>query len=77
MNLALVLAVRGGMQPMAAIQSATRVAAEACGISNETGTLEPGKAADILVVDGDALTDIGATGRVLATFRAGARVGVA
>jgi imidazolonepropionase-like amidohydrolase len=74
MNLALVLAVRGGMQPMAAIESGTRVAAEACGISGDTGTLEPGKAADVVVVDGDPLTDIGATGRVLATFRAGMEI---
>ena len=75
MNLALVLAVRSGMQPMAALRSATRIAAEACGVSDETGTLEPGKSADILVVEGDAVTDVGAIGWVLATFRAGVEVG--
>lgn len=74
MNLALVLAVRAGMQPTAAIQAATRVAAEACGIASDTGTLEPGKAADVVVIDGDPLTDIAAMGRVLATFRGGTEV---
>lgn len=42
---------------MEAIVSGTKTAAEVCNISN-TGTLEPGKYADILVVDGDPLNDI-------------------
>ena len=36
----------------------TRVAAEAIGIENCTGTLAPGKWADIIAVDGDPLHDV-------------------
>ena len=52
------LMVEKGMSNMLAIQSATGHAAVCCGIGNETGTLEPGKQADILVVDGNPLTNI-------------------
>ncbi len=50
--------VEAGMPPMAAIQSATRVAAELLGVSDELGTLEVGKIADLVAVHGDPLTDI-------------------
>jgi imidazolonepropionase-like amidohydrolase len=40
--------------PMAeALATATSVAADACGLANVTGSLRPGLAADVLVVDGD------------------------
>jgi len=38
-----------------ALQRATRVNAEICGIADEVGTLEVGKAADVAVFDGDLL----------------------
>ena len=38
--------------------STTRTNAELLGIATETGTIEPGKRADLLVVDGDPLADI-------------------
>ncbi len=41
-----------------AILAATRRAAEAIGMSDEVGSLEPGKLADVISVDGDPLTDI-------------------
>ena len=44
--------------PMEAILTATRNAAMACFIGDKTGTLEPGKFADIIIVDGDPLADI-------------------
>jgi hypothetical protein len=47
-----------GMSPMEAIQSTTGRAAEAIGMSKEIGTVEPGKLADIVAVDGNPLTDI-------------------
>ena len=50
--------VEAGMTPMQALMAATGWAAEACGIEKETGTLEVGKAADLVVVDGDPLRDI-------------------
>jgi len=47
----------GGMTSMEAITSATRTAAEACGLKN-TGVIQAGKIADLIVVDGDPLADI-------------------
>jgi imidazolonepropionase-like amidohydrolase len=52
------LMVEAGMSPMEAIRSATSVAAEFLGIQDRLGTLEPGKLADIIAVDGDPLADI-------------------
>jgi imidazolonepropionase-like amidohydrolase len=52
------LMVQSGMQPMAAILAATREAARLTRILPKVGTLEPGKAADLLVVDGSPLNDI-------------------
>ena len=48
------LMVEYGMPPLAAIRSATHGSARALGISEETGTLQPGKWADCLVLDKDA-----------------------
>jgi imidazolonepropionase-like amidohydrolase len=48
----------GGLTAMEALLAGTRNAAQCCLLGDETGTLEPGKLADILVVDGDPLTDI-------------------
>lgn len=47
-----------GMTPMQIIVAATQHAAEVCQLADDLGTLEPGKIADILVVDGDPLTDL-------------------
>lgn len=48
----------GGMTPMQAIVAGTRTSAELCGLENELGTLEAGKLADVVVVQGDPLSDI-------------------
>jgi imidazolonepropionase-like amidohydrolase len=48
-----------GMEPMDVIMAATRVAAEACDMSDRIGTLEPGKQADLISVKGNPLEDIG------------------
>jgi imidazolonepropionase-like amidohydrolase len=50
--------VQLGMKPMDAILTATRNAAEAIKRGNDLGTLEAGKLADIVAVDGDPLKDI-------------------
>jgi imidazolonepropionase-like amidohydrolase len=50
--------VQYGMTPMQAIQSATIHAAELLGMKDKIGTVEPGKLADIIAVQGDPLTDI-------------------
>jgi imidazolonepropionase-like amidohydrolase len=54
----LALMVEGGMSPAEAIVAATRNAAELLDLLDVTGTVEPGKAADLLVVDGDPLADV-------------------
>ncbi|MHC5023694.1 MAG: metal-dependent hydrolase family protein [Planctomycetota bacterium] len=46
-----------GMSPADAITSATINAADLCDLSDEIGTLEPGKAADLIAVPGDPLQD--------------------
>ncbi|MBI3979497.1 MAG: amidohydrolase family protein [Chloroflexi bacterium] len=68
-------AVEGGLAPIQAIESVTRIAAELCGIAHLTGTLEAGKEADICVVRGDPLDDIHRMADVAAVYRAGVHVG--
>jgi imidazolonepropionase-like amidohydrolase len=50
--------VDGGASPEEALASATGLAADACGLSDRTGRLRPGLAADLLLVGGDAIADI-------------------
>jgi Tol biopolymer transport system component/imidazolonepropionase-like amidohydrolase len=50
--------VRGGLSPAEAIRTATTVPAEAMGLGAELGTIEPAKLADLVIVDGDPLTNI-------------------
>jgi imidazolonepropionase-like amidohydrolase len=54
----------GGMTPRAVLVSATSGAAELLGVTAETGTLTPGKAADIIAVDGDPIIDAGELAKV-------------
>jgi imidazolonepropionase-like amidohydrolase len=50
--------VEHGYTPMEAIQAATKVNAEISGIADRLGTIEAGKLADLLVIEGDPLQDI-------------------
>jgi hypothetical protein len=52
------LYVQAGMTPLEAIQSATIGAARAMGLDRDAGTVEAGKRADLILVDGDPLTSI-------------------
>jgi imidazolonepropionase-like amidohydrolase len=50
--------VERGMDPMAALLAGTRNIAEAYGREADLGTLEPGKVADLVVLDGNPLDDV-------------------
>lgn len=58
----------------AAVRSATIEAARLSRLESELGTLEAGKRADVIVVDGDPRGDIQAMGRVSRTYRDGMRM---
>ena len=53
------LMVERGLSPMQAIQTGTLWAAECIGLQREIGTIEKGKQADLLVIEGDPLRNIG------------------
>ena len=55
------LMVEAGLSPMEAIMTGTRNAAKNLGKGNELGTIEKGKLADMIVVSGNPLKDIGIT----------------
>ena len=50
--------VKLGLTPLQSIQAATVNAADLIGWSDRVGTLEPGKFADIIAVEGDPLADV-------------------
>lgn len=60
-----------GFSPAEVLTAATLAPARMMGIEAEQGTLEVGKVADLLIVDGDPLTDLGALRHLRYTVRAG------
>jgi imidazolonepropionase-like amidohydrolase len=58
------LMVRHGMTPATAIHAATVNAAALLGLADQIGTLEPGKRADLIAVQGDPLSDVTVLKRV-------------
>jgi imidazolonepropionase-like amidohydrolase len=60
-----------GMTPMQVVVAATREAARVCGLGERLGTLEAGKLADVLVVDGDPLRDLSALAAVRLVIHGG------
>ncbi|UCC73917.1 MAG: amidohydrolase family protein [Gemmatimonadota bacterium] len=65
------LLLAAGLTPLQVIEASTRNAAFVCGQGDRLGTLEPGKLADIIIVDGNPLTDLDAMDRVLAVIKGG------
>ncbi len=63
-----------GLTPMEAIVAATRNGADALGILDDRGTVEVGKAADLLVLSVDPLQDIANTRRIRRVFKDGVAV---
>jgi imidazolonepropionase-like amidohydrolase len=66
------LYVQAGMTPLQAIQSATIVSARAMNLDRDSGTVEPGKRADLILVDGNPIaniSDIRKVSRVVANGR--------
>jgi imidazolonepropionase-like amidohydrolase len=54
----MLLMERGGMTPMQIIVAGTKHSAHVCGLEHELGTIEKGKIADFIMVDGDPLEDL-------------------
>ena len=52
------LMVKFGMTPATAIQAATVNAADLLGLADQIGSVEPGKSADLIAVQGDPLADV-------------------
>jgi len=65
------LMVKYGMDPMKALVAATKTAAECLGIDDRVGTLESGKLADLVVLEGDPLKNIAALRKVKAVMKGG------
>ena len=61
----------GGVDPMAAMVSASSLGAEALGLGNQIGSIAPGLQADIIALDGDPLKDITAVRRVVFVMKNG------
>jgi len=68
------LLVANGMTPMSAIVAATVNAADLLGLSREVGTIEAGKSADIVAVNGDPLSDVTVLKKMAFVMARGAEV---
>ena len=60
-----------GMPTLEAIKSATVTASELIGISDKVGSIEKGKFADIVAVDGDPTRDIQVMGKMVFVMKDG------
>jgi imidazolonepropionase-like amidohydrolase len=66
------LYVEAGFTPLQAIQAATIEATRAIGLEKESGSLQPGKRGDVLLLNADPLADIHNTRDIWRTVAAGA-----
>ncbi|HYH15873.1 MAG TPA: amidohydrolase family protein, partial [Flavisolibacter sp.] len=63
--------VEGGMPPMESIKAATTVAADLLGVADRLGSIEKGKLADIIAVEGDPLQKISVMSNVQFVMKEG------
>ena len=63
--------IQAGMTPMDAIKAATINAADLLGMKDQLGSIETGKLADIVAVDGDPLTDSQVFGKIIFVMKDG------
>ncbi len=68
------LMVENGMSPQPVLEASTRVAADLLGILEQTGTIEVGKQADMVLIDGGLLSDPVALRNIWAVFQGGRRI---
>ncbi|AUH39526.1 amidohydrolase family protein [Streptomyces sp. CMB-StM0423] len=71
LHLALRALHRAGLSPAEALRTATVLPARAFGAAKDLGTLEPGKYADVTVIDGDPFTDFATLVRTESVLRGG------
>nr|WP_247749407.1 MULTISPECIES: amidohydrolase family protein [unclassified Rhizobium] len=69
-----ILAVDWGMTALQALQAGTVLSAEVLGIAGETGTIEPGKAADLVAFAGNPLDDISVVMQPLFVMKQGVTI---
>jgi len=65
------LMVEAGMTPADAIHAATINAADLCGLGDEIGTIEPGKHADLVILDASPIDDIENITKIRQVFKGG------
>lgn len=65
------LLVECGLPPVAALHAATGLAAKAVGMDSQIGTIETGKRADLLVLEGNPLMDITCIRKIVTVFKNG------
>jgi imidazolonepropionase-like amidohydrolase len=68
------LMVEHGMTPAAAIRAATLNAADLLGLQDQVGSLEPGKQADLIAVEGDPLVDVRVLKQVKLVMKGGRHI---
>jgi imidazolonepropionase-like amidohydrolase len=66
------LLLAAGLTSMEVIEAGTKHAAQVCGHGDDLGTLEPGKLADLIVIEGNPLADIQAMNRIMIVIKGGA-----
>ena len=71
LHLNLISQVRYGMKPWQALETVTSVAARAAALEGDLGTIAPGKLADMILVEGNPLTDIKDITRVQCVIKNG------